>query len=260
MIGYTVYCLWMVWHFRQHYTTRSRVPIQFAKVPIRFLNYLLGVSLLSEGSILVLLLMFLSDKSMAAVQVIQNPLLLISFLGIVSIPVIIQLHPEVLYGIPRWRSSSRFSKTGMPANTGASSKYILADNNFQEPEMEESSADILIKFQALAARIRQTLENEQLYLQPDFSMEDLARSMDVPKHHLHYCFKHILKTRFTRLRAEYRVRYAQHLIDAGETRSKTLEAIGQESGFSNRISFNNAFREVAGLSPTDYLRKAQKNE
>jgi len=104
MIGYTVYCLWMVWQFRRTYSVRNRVPIQVASVPIRFLFFLLMVSLVVEISLTTLMLKFFTGRSISQEEVVQHPLLYISFLGILSIPIIMQLHPGVLYGIPRWRS------------------------------------------------------------------------------------------------------------------------------------------------------------
>jgi AraC-like DNA-binding protein len=251
MIGYTVYCLWMVWQFRRHYEAGSRIPIQIAKVPIRFLFYLLGVSLLTDVSILVLLLMFLSDKSMAVMQVTQNPLLLISFLGLLSIPVIIQLHPEVLYGIPRWRS-------GSPTDMSEDAQECSLDDDPLLSEKDEPSAEAETKFRALAQRIGDTMEQEKLFLQPDFSLEDLSRAMDVPKQHLYYCFNHILQKRFTQLRAELRIQYACSLIRNGATEKKTLEAIGLESGFSNRSSFINTFRDFTGMTPSEYQRSVEE--
>jgi AraC-like DNA-binding protein len=96
------------------------------------------------------------------------------------------------------------------------------------------------------------MDEQQPYLHPDFSLDDLARLMDVPKHHLYYCFNHILHRKFTQVRAAYRVRHACRLIEAGQTQEKTLEAIGLEAGFSSRSSFIIAFREVTGLLPRAY--------
>lgn len=83
--------------------------------------------------------------------------------------------------------------------------------------------------------------------------------MDVPKHHLYYCFNQILQKKFTQIRAEYRIGHARRLIDEGQTRDKTLEAIGLESGFTSRSSFIIAFREMTGKLPSAYLEDLQKS-
>ena len=251
MIGYTVYSLGMLRYFRRNYSDRTRVPLQLAKTPIRFLQYFLAVCLIAETSIFILLVMFLTDKSMASIQVIQNPLLVISFLGILSIPLIIQLHPEVLYGIPKWRSEVR--DTPALAQEHAEGHHVA-----DESENDEPSAESLNKFRVMAEQISVTMEKGKLYLQPDFSLEDLARAMDVPKHHLYYCFNHILQKRFTQLRAELRIQYACEQIRKGATEKKTLEAIGIESGFSSRSTFIMAFRECTGMTPSEFQRSLEE--
>ena len=251
MIGYTVYCFWMLRTFRRNYSDRSRVPFQSAKVPIRFLQYFLSVCLIAEISIFILLLMFLTDKSMVAIQVMQHPLLALSFLGILSIPLIIQLHPEVLYGIPRWRSD-------VSDTLALAQERSVGADATRESDIDESSGEALNKFRVMAERISETMEKEKLYLQPEFSLEDLARAMDVPKHHLYYCFNHILQKRFTQLRAELRVQYACELIRKGATEKKTLEAIGIESGFSSRSTFILAFRECTGMTPSEFQRSLEE--
>jgi AraC-like DNA-binding protein len=101
------------------------------------------------------------------------------------------------------------------------------------------------------------MNDQRPWLAHDFSMDDLGKILDVPRHHVYYCFSNILKTRFTRLRAECRVRHAQSLIENGGTQEKTLEAIGLESGFSSRGTFMATFREVTGMTPGDYLRSME---
>jgi AraC-like DNA-binding protein len=33
----------------------------------------------------------------------------------------------------------------------------------------------------------------------------------------------------------------------------TLEAMAKQAGFSNRVSFNNAFKKLKGTTPTEYF-------
>jgi AraC-like DNA-binding protein len=110
------------------------------------------------------------------------------------------------------------------------------------------------RFNVLADRIRQTMEEREPYLDPEFTLEDLVQLLGVPKHHVYYCLNTILKVKFTQLRTEYRVLHAKQLIDQGATRDKTLEAIGMEAGFSSRGTFISAFREVTGKTPSDYVK------
>jgi transcriptional regulator GlxA family with amidase domain len=99
------------------------------------------------------------------------------------------------------------------------------------------------------------MNEEKPWLDPNFSLDDMAHELEVPKHHLYYCYNSILKTRFTRMRSECRVSHACALLDKGATREKTIEAIGLASGFASRSSFLTTFREIKGLAPSDYLKR-----
>ena len=242
MIGYTLYSLWMVWSFRSHYPGRMRIPLKDARVVFRFLLYLLVVCLLAEASFLVMIFRFFGDTTLSADYLGKHPMILLSGLGVLSIPVLIQLHPRVLYGIPRMAVDGDADPPSVATVT------VPEEHTNMEPED---------RFQLLAKEMLDTIEREQLFLDPDFTQEKLAEQLGVPKHHIYYCFSQVLNKRFTRLRAEYRVAYACKLIESGMTQEKTLEAIGMESGFGNRISFTNAFREIVGVSPREYLRKCQ---
>lgn len=244
MIGYTMYSLWMVWSFRRHYSAKMRIPMKDARLVFRFLMYLLVVCLVAETSFLVMIFRFFGDTRLSADYLGKHPMIILSGLGVLSIPVLIQLHPMVLYGIPRMAVAG---DAGLPS---VATVTVPVEHTNEEPED---------RFQLLAKEVLDTIEREQLFLDPDFTQEKLAEQLGVPKHHIYYCFSQVLNKRFTRLRAEYRVAYACKLIESGVTQEKTLEAIGMESGFGNRISFTNAFREIKGVSPREYLRNVQES-
>jgi AraC-like DNA-binding protein len=267
MIGYTTYSLWLVFRFSRQYPTRSRIPLADASPVIQFLTYMLSICLLAELAFFSLLIRFFSDKSLDAGQIMESPLIIITALGIVSIPILIQVYPQVLYGIPRWRSRTKNHETDgiiaaapLPAvqeHPGIAMEAPVIPTTLQSKDQEAEVNIQISGFHELSNRILQVMNDQRPWLAHDFSMDDLGKILDVPRHHVYYCFSNILKTRFTRLRAECRVRHAQSLIENGGTQEKTLEAIGLESGFSSRGTFMATFREVTGMTPGDYLRSME---
>ena len=123
----------------------------------------------------------------------------------------------------------------------------------QLPHLEE----IEPYFIELSHSILSHLEETKLYLQPDFSLDQLAKSMSTPKHHLYYCFNSVLYKKFTKVRSEFRIDYAKKLIEKGLSDSLTLDAIGNQSGFSSRSSFYNTFKDEVGCSPGEYLKEEE---
>ena len=104
------------------------------------------------------------------------------------------------------------------------------------------------------------MEEQQPFLDPEFSLDDLAEQLDVPKHHLYYCFRNILNTRFTTLRTEYRIRHAKKLLGEIDLRITTLEAVGRQCGFATHSSFYKTFKSEVGCSPGEFVEKNRPAE
>jgi AraC-like DNA-binding protein len=160
------------------------------------------------------------------------------------IPIMMLVFPEVLYGIPivnrkkidLFKSKSTYLKMA----TRQDEKQVVEDEN---PEMNE-----------LALLIQNYLINEKPFVDPKFSVDDLAKQLDVPKHHIYYCFNSILKTKFTTLRSQIRVDYAKELLLNGELEQLSMEGIWPKTGFSSRTNFFVTFKEITGMTPLEYVQ------
>lgn len=104
------------------------------------------------------------------------------------------------------------------------------------------------------------LIQEQPYLKEHFSVHDLAIAMDVPDHHISYCFNKILKQKFASLKNQLRIQYAQQLLLSGLAKELTMEAIGQKAGFTTRSNFYAAFKAETGLSPSEFIEQYKASD
>ena len=250
-VGYTTYCLVWVVVFYRRYPGWNRIPRLDAMPVIRFMFLFLIVSLLTAVVYTALSFLLVSDAPISRIRYISNPLMYLLLSGLAGLSILLLINPAILYGIPRI--------PGATASPGL--QPVMDGRGYDSWDMKEagnevmtaSGQDAAVRFRELAASIPKVIEERQLYLDPDFSLEDLARALAVPKHHIYYCFNSILKTRFTRLRSEYRVKHVQRLIREGATKEKTLDAIGLESGFSSSTTFRAVFREVTGMSPSEHM-------
>lgn len=55
----------------------------------------------------------------------------------------------------------------------------------------------------------------------------------------------------------FRIEHSKELLTGGEFDHYTIEAIADESGFSNKVSFYNSFKSVVGMSPSEYKKAKQ---
>ena len=194
------------------------------------------------------------------------PMDIISFF-LLTIPLSMLFFPELLYGIPQRGKNINDYFVHQNEKTTPEEQIILIKDAFSteisdvldkgERNLSEEQLhlkDIEPRFIELSQSILDYIRKSEIFLNPNFSMEELSRSMNVPKHHLYYCFNSILKVKLTKIRAELRVEYAKKLIKDGLSDTLTLDAIGNKAGFSSRSSFQSIFKEEVGCTPGEYLK------
>jgi YesN/AraC family two-component response regulator len=170
-------------------------------------------------------------------------LLIIAAFSYCIIPIILLIFPEILYGLPR--TTSHLQK-----NEPYESIPIVEIN----PNKNESFLDI-DPLKSIADKITLYINNDKPYLNENFNIDDIAEKIDIPKHHVYYCFSNIINKKFTKLRTELRVEYAKKLLLSEEINSSSLEGIWSKSGFSSKTSFFTSFKEETGLTPKEYIIK-----
>lgn len=159
------------------------------------------------------------------------------------LPVMLLLFPQILYGLP-----SRVSvKETLPSATAS----ISIPNQLKNKNAEA--------FKELSENILKYFDEEKPFLDKNFNLTVLAASMNVPQHHISYCFSDFMDVSFTKLRANKRVAYAQELLQQGMTKEYTIEKVAELSGFSSRSNFFSTFKECAGMTPTEFVEQHKNN-
>lgn len=171
-----------------------------------------------------------------------NYFLIISFS---LIPVLMIFFPQVLYGIPV--PTTKEIEFNNKQNRIESPKPAKTIPKKIEEEEEEA-------FQRLAEMVMEYMKNKKPFTDPNFGLEDLARKLDIQKHHLYYCFNSVLNSRFTTIRAQLRVEYAKDCLLKGDLNQLSMEGIWTKAGFSSRTSFFVSFKETTGVTPIEFIK------
>ncbi|WP_100642390.1 helix-turn-helix domain-containing protein [Alteromonas facilis] len=106
----------------------------------------------------------------------------------------------------------------------------------------------------MAKEVEQLINQKQLYLNDSLSLTDLAKASGIKAHTLSQVINQTMKTNFYKLINTFRVQHAIELIDDDKL-NWTLERIAFESGFSNRVTFSKAFKEIMGSTPSAYKKQ-----
>lgn len=103
-------------------------------------------------------------------------------------------------------------------------------------------------------RILQMMRLEKPYLNPELRLAEIAQKLDLSAAHfseiLHYCFKE----NFYNFINFYRVAEAQELLKQPSYHDEKIIAVAFDSGFKSKTTFNRVFKNVTGLTPSDYRK------
>ena len=160
----------------------------------------------------------------------SEPTYIISGIAFALLPLaLIVFFPQVLYGMPVAVSSKKVTKVTIPV--------VDASDPLTE------TAQLIVDY----------INEEKPYLNEAFDIEDIAEKLDIPKHHIIYCFTMILQKKFTAYRSMMRIEHAKELLHKGTADSLSIDGIGAQSGFSSRSGFYATFKAETGLTPSQYL-------
>lgn len=113
-----------------------------------------------------------------------------------------------------------------------------------------------LEIEKVKIEIERIFETEKPYLNPDFSLEDLAGLLGIAKHHLSQILNAEMDTNFYNLINQRRIEDSLEKIKQHTTLGYTIEGIGYECGFSSKSSFFTNFKKFVGLTPGQYIRKS----
>ncbi len=92
------------------------------------------------------------------------------------------------------------------------------------------------------------------YTQKDFSLSQISFDLKISERLLSNYFNNELNITFSEWRKKLRIEYVCKLIEAGEFEILTIEAIASNAGFVSRSKFNEAFKEIKGVTPSAYIK------
>lgn len=139
-------------------------------------------------------------------------------------------------------------------------EILKADNIIQKPEIEiKYSRSGMKKKDALLykEKILAYMEEEKPYLKRDLSIQDMANTLEIPRHFITEVINTQIGKNFYMLINEYRVREFKHRISSEEYKNLTILAIAYDSGFNSKSAFNKIFKELTGSTPSEYLNEIE---
>lgn len=140
-------------------------------------------------------------------------------------------------------------------------KSNMAEEEFSIKIMKSYKHSPLNKDKILKIRIdiQSFFDGSEAYLNPDFSLSQLSKQLDIPKHHLSQVINSEMGTTFYDMVNTKRVEHVMQRIKSKTDRNVTLEALGYDAGFNTKSSFFYHFKKYTGKTPRQYKLEISPN-
>lgn len=109
-------------------------------------------------------------------------------------------------------------------------------------------------------RIIQDYLSNSPFIQKEFSLSQMSFDLKIPERFLSNYFNKELDITFSEWRKNLRIDYVCKLIEAGESKNLTIEAIATNAGFASRSKFIDAFKERKGVTPSAFIKSVRTVE
>ena len=135
----------------------------------------------------------------------------------------------------------------------ATKTIILEPEQSSEVEKQDTIPD---KYDiAIMNNIERLLLEEKSYRQTSFTIDTLAKKLNLKKHTVSETINRCTNKNFNTFINEYRIKEAVKCISE-DTEKFSFEGIAWETGFNDRKSFYRAFKKITGLTPGEFRKNA----
>lgn len=128
---------------------------------------------------------------------------------------------------------------------------VFLPNKYQHSSLTASASSSIMK------KLLKHMQITQPYLENEFRLNELAEQLGVSTHHLSQVINEKLNKNFSDFVNTYRVEEAKRLLTDPKSSGRYIIDIAYASGFNNKTTFNKAFKEQTGMSPSEFRKKEQ---
>lgn len=102
------------------------------------------------------------------------------------------------------------------------------------------------------ALLKQTMEQDRLYLNPELSVRILEEKTQMTAKEISIVLNQGLQKNFYQFVNEYRVQEVKERLLDSKYQHLTILGIGLEAGFKSKATFNRLFKNITGITPKQY--------
>ena len=112
--------------------------------------------------------------------------------------------------------------------------------------------------QSLLQKLKQHMQEEKPFLDNELRLGTLATQLQTSTHHLSQVINEQLNQSFSDFINSYRIEAAKKMLADPRQKQVYIINIAYAAGFNNKTSFNKAFKEQTGMSPSEFRKTRLK--
>ncbi|OSZ81269.1 hypothetical protein CAP36_08550 [Chitinophagaceae bacterium IBVUCB2] len=105
-------------------------------------------------------------------------------------------------------------------------------------------------------KILKLMQTKKAYEDPELSLTQVAKLLESNPSHISKMVNKGFGVNFNDFVNQFRIEAVKEMLSKGEHKKQTLLGIAFESGFNSKATFNRAFKKITGLSPKEWIEKA----
>ncbi len=134
-------------------------------------------------------------------------------------------------------------------NASGEAEQLREKPKYERSSLNESDIERYLN------RLMDHMKSEKPYINGELSIQDLSNQLGISKHHLTQVINTRLIKNFYAFVNEYRIEEVKaRLLDPRYKHLKIM-SIAYDSGFNSKSSFNTIFKNLTGMTPSQYLKK-----
>lgn len=183
------------------------------------------------------------DKQEKTLELIENGIQL-------RLPMMMYLNVEPI--LKPLRPLPRFQAL-MRQILGKENHFDVSERKYQKPLFDK---ELLEEYRQ---QLEELMKDEELYLNPQLTLRDLAEGMEIPANHLSQLLNEGFNRNFSEFVNSYRLETFKSKVADPSQRHSTILALAYDSGFNSKTVFNTYFKKTMGITPRAYWKKVDPN-
>lgn len=151
-------------------------------------------------------------------------------------------------------------RTSLQTSLDQNSTIIFNDKNSSLKDNIVVSSEIQSPDPLLAEidnRLVDYMQTEKPFLDPELSLPELARMLEIPRNQLSGVINQIHDRNFYEFVNQYRINEVKQLLKDPKNSNYKLISLAYDAGFNSKASFNRIFKQMTQMTPSQYMASQQ---